>query len=131
MSTELDDQITQLRQAIAELEAQRAILGDEAVEAALIHSRQKLADLEAGHFPRKEEKPAPPTHQRKLATILFMDVVDSTVLTRGLDPEDQMELIDPLIARLAEKVTEFGGHGPQVYIADHGMQVGSIICPEL
>ena len=46
MSTTLDEQINQLKQAIVEIEAQRAVLGDAAVEAALVPIRQKLADLE-------------------------------------------------------------------------------------
>ena len=33
MATTLDEQITQLKNAIAEIEAQRSILGDEAVDA--------------------------------------------------------------------------------------------------
>jgi class 3 adenylate cyclase len=110
MSITLDEQIQQLKQAIADLEAQRSILGDAAVEAALIPSRQKLAELEAQAEPSREEPPEIPTRQRKLATILFMDVVGSTEMTRDLDPEDQMALVDPLIARLGEKVSEFGGH---------------------
>jgi class 3 adenylate cyclase/predicted ATPase len=39
-----------------------------------------------------------------------MDIAGHSSLTRDLDPEDQMAVVDPLIARLAEKVTEFGGH---------------------
>jgi predicted ATPase/class 3 adenylate cyclase len=39
-----------------------------------------------------------------------MDLADHTALTRGMDPEDQMALVDPLITQLAEKVNEFGGH---------------------
>lgn len=46
MSATLDEQINQLKQAIVEIEAQRSIMGDAAVEAALVLIRQKLADLE-------------------------------------------------------------------------------------
>jgi predicted ATPase/class 3 adenylate cyclase len=110
LSTSLDDQINQLKGTIAEMEAQRANLGDAAVDSALIPFKQKLAELEAQAKPSREEPVEIPTRQRKLATILFMDLVGSTEMTQDLDPEDQMELVDPLIVRLAEKVNEFGGH---------------------
>jgi hypothetical protein len=60
MSISLDEQIKQLKQAIAELEAQRAILGDEAVEAALVPSRRKLAELKAKAAVSGEEPPELP-----------------------------------------------------------------------
>ncbi len=46
MSFTLDEQINQLKRTIAEMEAQRAVLGDAAVEAALVSIRQKLSYLE-------------------------------------------------------------------------------------
>ena len=110
MSAILDEQIKQVKQAIAELETQRSILGDPTVEAAVIPLHQKLAELEAQAETPPEEPAGIPTRQRKLATILFMDVVGSTAMTHDLDPEDQMGLVDPLISRLAEKIGEFGGH---------------------
>ena len=47
MPASLEEQIEQLKHAIADFEAQRAILAEEAVEAALVPSRQKLAELKA------------------------------------------------------------------------------------
>ena len=46
MSFTLDEQINQLKRTIAEMEAQRVVLGDAAVEAALVSIRQKLSYLE-------------------------------------------------------------------------------------
>ena len=59
----------QLEQAILSLENQRAVLGDDVVDAAMESMQDKLTTLiEAQNA----------TQQRKLATVLFMDIVDST-----------------------------------------------------
>ena len=93
------DERQQIAQAIAAQESLRGIVDDTIIEATIAALREKLAALDSS-----------PEQQRKLATILFMDIAGHTALTRGMDPEDQMALVDPLIARLAEKVAEFGGH---------------------
>ncbi|HSG24592.1 MAG TPA: adenylate/guanylate cyclase domain-containing protein, partial [Anaerolineales bacterium] len=91
------DERQQLEQAIAVQESLRGTIDDAIIDAAIATLNEKLADLD-------------PRQQRKLATILFTDIVGSTRLTRGMDPEEQMALIDPLIARMAEKVDDHGGH---------------------
>jgi class 3 adenylate cyclase/tetratricopeptide (TPR) repeat protein len=96
-----DSELTQLRAAIAALEAQRAALGDAVLETALGPLREKLAALEAQ---------AQPEQQRKLATVLFMDIAGHTALIRDLDPEENMALIDAALARLAAPVGQWGGH---------------------
>ncbi len=88
MSTKLDEQINQLKQTIADIESQRSILGDEAVEASLMPICQELDDLEAQIKPSIEEPPVVATRQRKLVTLLYMHVVVSTAMTQHLDPED-------------------------------------------
>ena len=71
----------QLEQAIAALKAQRAVLGDAAVDAALSGLRQRLAELE-----RAETKipcrPGPPAlvGERKLVTVMFADISGFTAL---------------------------------------------------
>jgi len=91
------DERQQLEQAIAVQESLRGTIDDAIIDAAIATLNEKLADLD-------------PRQQRKLATILFTDIVGSTRLTRGMDPEEQMALIDPLIGRMAEKVDDHGGH---------------------
>ena len=91
----------QLEQAIAALEAQRAVLGDAVVDAALDPIYQKLAGLQDS---------APPEQKRRLASILFMDIAGHTQIVRDLDPEENMEIIDHALARLAEPVRRHGGH---------------------
>jgi class 3 adenylate cyclase len=110
MSATLDEQINQLKQAIVEIEAQRSILGDAAVNASLVPFHQKLADLEAQVTPSREEPPALPTRHRKLVTLLYMDVVGSTAMTQHLDPEDTLEIMDNALPRLAAPIESHGGH---------------------
>ncbi|MGB3703657.1 MAG: adenylate/guanylate cyclase domain-containing protein, partial [Anaerolineales bacterium] len=110
MSTSLDEQIEQLKRTIAEMEAQRPVLGDETVEAALNPFRQKLTELEARSQPVEDRQPDIPTRQRKLVTLLYMDVVGSTAMTQHLDPEDTLEIMDNALPRLAEPVEAHGGH---------------------
>ncbi|NIP50370.1 MAG: adenylate/guanylate cyclase domain-containing protein, partial [Gammaproteobacteria bacterium] len=93
------DERQQLVRAIATQEALRGTVDDEIIDATIAALREKLEALE--HIPLQ---------QRKLATVLFMDIHEHTDLTHSLDPEDQMEVIDPAIARMAEKVVKFGGH---------------------
>jgi class 3 adenylate cyclase/tetratricopeptide (TPR) repeat protein len=50
-----------------------------------------------------------PEQQRKLATVMFMDIAGHTALTHHLDPEEQMEIIDRSLARLADQVAQHGG----------------------
>ena len=90
----------QLEQAIKALEDQRAVLGDAVVDAALISMREKLSEI----VETQQE-----TQQRKLATVLFMDIVGSTSMTRNLDPEETMAIMDSALQRLAIPVYAHGG----------------------
>ncbi|MBC7485100.1 MAG: AAA family ATPase [Rhizobacter sp.] len=83
--------------AIAALEAQRALLGDAVVDAALAPLRRQLAALQAA---------AP---QRRLVTVLFLDVVGSTALSSTLDPEDVHDIMDSALQRFSDLVLQRGG----------------------
>ena len=95
-------QIDKLMQAIQTLEAQRDVLGDTVVQASIGAINRQLAELEAS------DKEA--AQQRKLASILFADIVGHTKLIQDLDPEENMEVIDGALVRLAEVVEAHGGH---------------------
>ena len=92
MSPTLHEQIAQLEQTMAEMEAQRALLGDEVVDATLVPLRNRLSDLQTQVERPTEKRREEPRRQRKLVTLLFMDVAGSTQMTRHLDPEDTMEI---------------------------------------
>jgi len=111
MSPTLDQQIAQLKHTIAEMESQRESLGEEVVEASLAPLRQKLEQLSALLEIPRESLPETTLQQRKLVTLLFMDVVGSTSLIAShLDPEDTLEIMDGALQRLALPITEHGGH---------------------
>jgi predicted ATPase/class 3 adenylate cyclase len=106
-------ELESLQQAMAALEAQRAILGDAVVDAALGPMREKLANLQSQLAPEEgglsagQRQPSGP--QRKLATLLFMDIAGHTALTHHLDPEELVEVVDQPLARMAEAISRFGG----------------------
>ena len=91
---------TQLRAAMAALEAQRLLLGDAVVDAALVAMR---AQLDANDPPPAAEQ------QRKQATVLFADVVGFTTLSETKDAEEVTELINALWSRLDGLITAYGG----------------------
>ena len=99
MAKTQDEQINQLKQTIADIESQRSILGDEAVDVSLAPFHQKLAELEAQIEPSIETPKELPSRQRKLVTLLFMDVVGSTAITQHLDPEDNLEIMENALLR--------------------------------
>ena len=91
-----------LREAIAALEDQEAVLGTDATQAAIAPLRAELASLEQGGWSRRSER-------LRLVTILFADVVGSTALARQLDPEDIHSIMDPALAALTELIETHGG----------------------
>lgn len=95
------DERRKLEHAIAQLEAQRETLGDVVVETALAPLRKKLEQLaEQGDFPY---------HQRKLVTILFTDIANSTRLSQHLDPEDVRDIFDVALNALAKPISAYDG----------------------
>lgn len=106
--TEPTDTRQALQDAIAALQAQRALLGDALVDAALAPLLQRLADAQTA------VPPAPPTRsepQRALrqVSVLFLDIVGSTQLIQQLDPEDVQAVVDGALAAFTTIVTQHGG----------------------
>ena len=92
-----------IEEAIAALNAQRAVLGDAVVDLAIAPLRAQLAAPTPGVA---DEAPVQALRQ---VTILFVDVVGSTALSRTLDPEDIHALMDGLLARLTVIVESHDG----------------------
>ena len=88
-----------VERAIAALEAQRDVLGSAVVDTALAPLREQRAAL----LTRSTAE------QRKLVTVLFADVVDFTVLTGSLDPEDTRAIINAYFRRWHEQIDAHGG----------------------
>ncbi len=99
LSADFKSDHEKLEDAIAAQENLRGTVDNAIIDTTIALLRQKLAALEP-----------PPQEQRKLATILFMDIAGHTALTVNLDPEEQMVLVDTIVARLADRVNRFGGH---------------------
>ena len=95
----------QLEQAIASLEAQRAGLGDEVVDAALAPLREKLAQLEEPAYQAKLATGG----ERRVVTVLFCDVTGSTEMAEKLDPEDWARIMNSAFEHLTEPVERYGG----------------------
>ena len=104
MST-LEEQVARLEAAIAALEAQWTILGDEIVETALIPLRQQLAGL-CG-TPGRPSLPAL-AGERKLVTVMFADVSGFTALAETLDPEVVRDLVNPCLTMVVSQRTGGG-----------------------
>jgi class 3 adenylate cyclase len=93
----MTDNARQLQATMAALQAQRALLGDAVVDAALAALREKLAAL------------TQPEQQLKAVTVLFLDVVGSTRLAEQLDPEDIHAVMDGALERLSAIVVTHRG----------------------
>lgn len=96
----LTDESARLQTAIEALEAQRSILGDTVVEAALGSIREKLAALAAK---------SQPAQQRKQATVLFADVSGFTALSETLDAEDVASIMNELWVLVDRSIINHGG----------------------
>ena len=82
--------------AITALEAQRGLLGDAVVDAAISALRGAA--------------PAPPSMQRlRQVSVLFVDVAESTKMLRGIDIEDAPAVLDAAVQRFADCVQAEGG----------------------
>jgi class 3 adenylate cyclase/predicted ATPase len=61
--------------------------------------------------------PLPPDAERRQLTVLFCDLVDSTILSRQLDPEDLREVVRAYQDTCAKVIARFEGHIAQ-YLGD-------------
>ncbi len=106
MST-LEEQTAQLEAALAALEAQRAVLGDTVVEAALVSMREKLAALSSP--PQAGGTEGGLQGERKLVTVMFADISGFTGLAETMDPEAVRDLMNGCFERLVPVVEKYEG----------------------
>src|SRR4030065_138116 len=123
MAESLETELDKLRKALAGLEAQRAVLDEAIVAPALDSLREKIAALEAqvSVLPSASEERRTKerrSEERRIATVLFTDIVGSTALAEKLDPEDWREVVaavhgmaGPLVQKHAGSVLQYLGDG--------------------
>lgn len=100
----MPSQRQELEALIEGLEAQRALIGDGATDAALTPLRAKLVALSV------DPEAANPSDQAlRQVTVLFLDAVGSTALGGHLDPEDMHVVMDGLLTRCTAIVKSHGG----------------------
>lgn len=92
--------IDNIQKAIHALEAQRSILGDAVVDAALDPLRRQLAVLKV----RRADQ------QRKYATALFADISGFTAMSERLDAEEVNNIMNALWERLDATILQHGGY---------------------
>jgi class 3 adenylate cyclase/tetratricopeptide (TPR) repeat protein len=97
---EADNELAQLQKGIAALEAQRALLGDVVVDAAIGPMRRRLGKLEGQ---------SQSSQQRKQATVLFADVSGFTPLSETMDAEVVAGIMNDLWAAVDQAITDNGG----------------------
>jgi len=90
-----------IEQAIAKLEAQRALLGDAVADTALAALREKLVAL-AGARGRSPQ-------ERKHVTVLFADIVGYTAIAERMDPEDLADTLKTCFRHWSEIIARHGG----------------------
>ncbi len=101
MPEDVQEQAAQLKNAIKTLESQREILGNAVVEASLAALHKQLAELESEHEGTDRHK--------KLVSLVFVDVVESTKIGQHLEPDEILEIMDGGLQRLAIPIEQFGG----------------------
>lgn len=95
-----------LRASMTALEAQRTLLGDAAVEAALAPLRAQCEALAQG---REAPPPAAAWRQLRQVSVLFLDVAGSTALSGRIDVEDLQAALDGTLAACSALVRAAGG----------------------
>jgi class 3 adenylate cyclase len=106
---ELEEQTKRLENAIAQLEAQRAILGDAIIDESIVALREKLDALRS---PTKDAALGieEGLHgERRQATILLADVKGSTELAEQVDTETWVEIMNRVFHLLGDAIYRYGG----------------------
>lgn len=92
----------QLEQAIAAQELLRGRIDDAIIDTTIAALRKQLVEILS--------TPPATEQQRKMVTVLFMDIVNSTQMIQNMDPEESMEILDVSLQTLANPVLRHGGH---------------------
>jgi len=93
--------IGQLEKAISAQKQLRGRVDDSIIDVAIEILQKELDGLLSSR--QKVEQ------QRKMVTVMFMDVVNSTKMIQGMDPEESMDILNVSLQAMAEPVRKYGG----------------------
>jgi class 3 adenylate cyclase len=96
---------TELEAAIAALDTQRNLLGDQVIDTTLAVLRQQLAQSELPDWPHIAM-----TAERKQVTVMFADISGFTAMSEKLDPEEVRNLINTCFDHLGAVINHYEGH---------------------
>ena len=96
-----------LERTIATLEGQRAVLGDAAVQLALAPIRARLSELDGGARVSSGTPVQQP--ERKVMTVIFVDISGFTAMSERLDAERVREIMNGCFDRLVPVIVRYGG----------------------
>ena len=99
MSKPIDEQISELEEAIRVQEGLRDSVGDDIVDATVEALREKLNALKSSSG-----------EERKLVTCLFCDLVGSTQMAAVRDPEEVLQIVDGALREMDAAVQAYGGN---------------------
>lgn len=115
--------------ALAILESERSLLGEDVADTTLGSIREKLAELNGGAR-RAERVP----QQRKLVTVLFADISGFTAMFEKMDQETVNQVMESLWSRVDRAIQEQGGridkHINDVVMALYGIPTAREDDPE-
>ena len=95
-----DQKGKKIRDAISAQEQLRGIVDDSVIDMTIGVLQNELTK----HLSTAHES----EQQRKMVTVLFMDVVNSTRMIQGMDPEESMEVLDVSLQAMAERPDSTG-----------------------
>ena len=101
----MDDKKTtqkQIEDAISAQEKLRGIVDDTTIDLVIDILQKELAEHRSAS-PEFEQ-------QRKMVTVLFLDIVNSTRMIQNMDPEESMEVLDGPLQAMSEPIRAHGGH---------------------
>lgn len=98
----MDDERIRIEQSIAALDSQRAVLGEEVVDASIAALQAQIRKLDRASARERD--------RRKQVTVLFADVSGFTAMSEGRDAEEIRTTINALWQRLDAILLQRGGH---------------------
>jgi class 3 adenylate cyclase/tetratricopeptide (TPR) repeat protein len=112
MNTHTDDAVEKIKVALAELRQHRATFTDATFSVMVMALLERLRRLQT-----IEETKTPTSDEIRLVTVMFIDVKDSTALSRQMDTSDFKSVLENAHKRMANLISQWDGTVGQ-YLGD-------------